>query len=80
MRDRIDSLGSGGTATITRTYANGPGNTAPAVEVGDVVTVTVTFNAIDLNIPLVPYPTDGRITQAADARVESVLTTPEVCT
>ena len=80
MRDRIDSLSDDAGATITRTYVNGPTNTDPKVEVGDVVTVTVTFNSFDLNLPLVPFPDNGRVTQAAEARVENVLVTPEVCT
>jgi Flp pilus assembly protein TadG len=79
VRDRIDDLGSGGgAATVTRTYANGPGNTAAAVEVGDVVTVRVTFNTIDLQIPLLPFG-DGSVTQEAESRVENVPTAPEVC-
>lgn len=79
VRDRIDALGSGGSAaTVTRTYANGPGNTAAAVEVGDIVTVGVTFNSINLNIPLLPF-SDGSVTQSAESRVENVPTAPEVC-
>ena len=43
------------------------------------MTVTVTFNAIDLNIPFVPFPDNGTVTQSAEARVENVPTAPEVC-
>ena len=47
-------------AVITRTYSNGPApNVAANLEPGDVVTVVVTFNALDLNIPLIPYPDNG---------------------
>ena len=74
VRSRIDSLGDAANATITRTYANGGSNTDPAVEVGDVVTVSVTFNSADLNIPLVPFINNAQVTQSADARVESVPT------
>ena len=49
---------------------------ASKLETGDVVTVTVTFNAVDLNLPLVPYPANGRVTQSAEARVETV---PDRC-
>jgi Flp pilus assembly protein TadG len=81
VRDRIDALGNGdNAATITRTYVKGPGNTKTDVEVGDVVTVIVTFNSIDLNIPLLPFPDKGEVTQSADARVENVPTSPGVCT
>lgn len=80
VQDRIDSVGPGSaTATVTRTYTNGPGNTDSAVEVGDIVTVGVTFNSIDLNIPLLPFVGDGRITQSADSRVENVPEAPETC-
>jgi Flp pilus assembly protein TadG len=74
VRSRIDSLGDAANATITRTYTNGGSNTAAAVEVGDVVTVSVSFTSIDLNIPLIPFMNQGRVTQSADARVESVPT------
>jgi Flp pilus assembly protein TadG len=81
VRDRIDAVGNGdGSAAITRTYANGPGNTDSAVEVGDVVTVVVTFNSVDLNIPLLPFPANGQVTQSAEARVENVPSAPGACT
>ena len=82
VRDRIDAVGNGdNSATITRTYSKGPGNTDTSkVEVGDVVTVTVNFNSIDLNIPLVPFVDNGRVTQSAEARVEGVPTPPQACT
>ena len=60
VRSRIDSLGDAANATITRTYTNGGTNTAAAVEVGDVVTVSVSFTSFDLNIPLIPFMNDGR--------------------
>ena len=79
VRDRIDALGSGaGTATVSRAYANGPGNTSSAVEVGDIVTVTVAFNSIDLRIPFLPFG-DGQVTQTAESRVEHVPTAPATC-
>lgn len=46
--------------------------TAPGV-VGGNVTVTVTFEAIDLNIPLVPLPNEGEVNRTATARVEDVV-------
>ncbi len=82
VRDRIDAVGNGdNSAAITRTYAKGPGNVDTSkVEVGDVVSVTVTFNSIDLNIPFVPFVNNGQVTQSAEARVENVPTPPEACT
>ena len=60
VTDRIDALGDTDAAVITRTYSNGPTpNVAANLEPGDVVTVVVTFNAVDMNIPLVPYPDNG---------------------
>jgi Flp pilus assembly protein TadG len=72
VRDRIDSLGDAGDATITRTYAKGPGNVAPGVQVGDVVTVSVEFDSIDLGIPFIPFIDGGVVSQSADSRVEGV--------
>ena len=55
VTDRIDALGDADAAVITRTYSNGPApNVAANLEPGDVVTVVVTFNALDLNIPFDP--------------------------
>ena len=80
VRQRIDSLGDPATAGIFRTYANGPGNLEPTVEVGDVVTVTVTFQSPDFNLPLIPFVNDGVVRQSADARVENVPTSAlEAC-
>jgi Flp pilus assembly protein TadG len=74
VRERIDSLGDSTTATISRTYANGPGNLKPTVEVGDVVTVVVEFKSPDFHLPLVPFVHDGIVRQTAEARVENVPT------
>jgi Flp pilus assembly protein TadG len=65
------------TPTVQRTYANGESNTGADVEVGDVVTVTVQFNAIDLNFPFVPFIDDGSVSQQVEARVERVDSQPE---
>lgn len=76
---------SGGWASTTpevkRSYANGESNTGADVEVGDIVTVTVEFNAIDLNFPFVPFIDDGKVSQQVEARVERVDSQPEMpCT
>jgi Flp pilus assembly protein TadG len=72
VRDRIDSLGDAATASIGRTYQNGPGNLRPTVEVGDVVTVVVEFRSPDFHLPLIPFVNDGVVRQTAEARVENV--------
>jgi Flp pilus assembly protein TadG len=74
VRGRIDSVGDTASAVVTRTYVKGPGNLATAVEVGDVVTVKVTFRAGTIDLPMVPFLSDGLVTQSADARVENVPT------
>ena len=80
VRSRIDSLGESATAVVTRSYQNGPGNTNVAVEVGDVVTVTVAFHTFTMDVPMVPFLDDGVVTESADARVENVPTSAvETC-
>ena len=73
MIQRIDALGDTDAAVISRTYSNGPApNVLANLEPGDVVTVMVTFDAVDLNLPLIPYPDGGQVSQSAEARVEHV--------
>jgi Flp pilus assembly protein TadG len=70
VRNNIDSLtGSGTTATVTRTYTK---SNPTLVQVGDTVTVKVSFTSYDLNVPLVPM--------VQDSRVEYVPTQPQACT
>lgn len=65
--------------SATATFTNGEGNTGPAAEVGDVVTLTVQFNAMDLDLPFVPFVADGDVQETAQSRVENVPTTPGAC-
>ena len=74
VKDRIDSLGDEATAVISRSYSKGPGNTETGVEVGDVVTVSVTFRTPTMNFPIIPFLEDGKVSESADARVENVPT------
>lgn len=80
VRERIGGLGDAANADITRTFAKGPGNDRPEVQVGDTVSVSVSFHAPDLHLPLVPFVDDGLVVSTADARVENVGSPPEVCT
>lgn len=66
-------------AVVTRTYVKGPGNSGAGTEVGDIVTVTVQFNSLDMDIPLIPFIEDGRVSETAEARVDYVPTAPEAC-
>jgi Flp pilus assembly protein TadG len=60
------------TATVTRTYGKGPGNSAATVEIGDNVTVTVRFKSADFHLPFVPFIDDGWVDNTAKARVDYV--------
>lgn len=82
VRDRIGVTGDTDTAEITRTYTDevsGEEVEPEDVEVGNVVTVSVTFNSYDMNIPFVPFIDDGVVSQTADSRVEYVPDEPEAC-
>lgn len=78
VRDNIDDVtGSGSTATVTRTYTKA---NPTLVQVGDTVTVTVSFTSFDLNVPLVPIVDDGTVASTVKARVEYVPSQPPDCT
>jgi Flp pilus assembly protein TadG len=80
VKERIDSLGDEATAVISRSYSKGPGNIETGVEVGDVVTVTVSFRSPTMNFPIIPFLEDGTVSETADARVENVPTSAvETC-
>lgn len=76
VKSPINKMGSG--FTITRTYKSPAGvtrsSTDPAnpVSPGDTVTVSVSFNSIDLHIPFLPFIPNGRVSSTAKARVEYV--------
>ncbi len=77
VRDNINQVtGTGSSATVTRTYTKAN----PAlVQVGDTVTVTVSFTSFDLNVPMVPMVQDGVVATTVKSRVEFVPTQPETC-
>jgi Flp pilus assembly protein TadG len=77
-RDAIGNLAAN-TPTVTRTFKPGPTNATTAVQAGDFVTVTVSYRAIDLHFPFVPFVHDGEVTQSAEARVEYVDVQPGAC-
>lgn len=77
IEEQIDDLtGTSGSATINRAYTKQAG---PAVNVGDTVVVEVEFDSFDLNLPLLPFIDDGRVTSTAEARVDYVPSQPEEC-
>jgi Flp pilus assembly protein TadG len=57
---------------VTRRYHTDGGATQAAPVVGSLVTVTVTFQSLDLDMPLLPLPSGGLVTQTAEGRIESV--------
>ena len=66
-------------ATIGTVYTNPDGTTATAstVKNGGTVTVTITYDTLNMNFPFVPFLDDPSITREVDARVEDV--TDEGC-
>jgi len=66
VQSSIDNMGSN--FDITRSYTDSDGD--GLIEVGDNVTVTVTFDSIDLHIPFLPFIKDGQVSSTAKARVE----------
>jgi Flp pilus assembly protein TadG len=69
------------TPQVTRSYTDSeePNAVTGQWEPGDTVTVTVTFNAIDMNFPFVPFIDDGQVSQSVDARVERIDGQPGAC-
>ena len=80
VEDRVGVANFGNTITVKRDYSKASGNTDPGVQPGDLVTVTVTFDGLDLNFPFVPVPGDATVSTEADTRVEFVPTEPDECT
>jgi Flp pilus assembly protein TadG len=73
VRAPIDKMG--GNFAIARTYKSPSGTTRSGngdITVGDSVTVTVTFDSIDLHIPFLPFISNGQVYSSAQARVEYV--------
>ena len=52
--------------------------TGPA-RIGDIVEVTVTFQSLHMGLPVLPVPDDGRVSETAAARIESLPATPLPC-
>ncbi len=66
VRNQLGAAAVGDTpASVARAYD------APPTTGGN-VTITVTFQALNIGLPFVPLPNGGRVTTTADARIESV--------
>jgi len=65
------------TPSMTRVYYDATGAPTPnRPVVGGLVTVTVSFQSLDMHLPLVPVPHDGVVTQSASARIENIPPSP----
>lgn len=72
-----DLLGAAATsaATVVRTYTN-PDGTTPAdpqpanVGIGGTVTLTISFDTLNMNFPFVPFLNNAVVTREVQARVE----------
>jgi Flp pilus assembly protein TadG len=72
-RLRQPAVGPGGpTVDIVYADAGGAPRTPNTPVPGGLVTVTVSFQSLDLHLPFLPVPRDGTVTQDASARVENV--------
>ncbi len=60
-------------------YADPAGQDSADPVVGGLVTVTVSFQSLDLHLPFLPVPDGGLVTQDARARVENVPATALAC-
>jgi Flp pilus assembly protein TadG len=65
------AVGSG-QATVTRRYHTEGGTTQSSPVVGSLVTVTVSFQSLDMGLPILPLPNSGQVTQSATGRIEAV--------
>lgn len=59
-------------ATVTRRYHTEGGATQASPVVGSLVTVTVSFQSLDMGLPILPLPHSGQVTQTATGRIEAV--------
>lgn len=77
VRSDIDALtGTGTGASIKRSYATASDS---GVQVGDTVTVEVSFDSFDLQLPFLPFVDDGRVSTTVETRVDFVPLQPQPC-
>jgi Flp pilus assembly protein TadG len=84
LTDAVESQAGGWASNqpeVTRSYSDSeePNAVTGEWEPGDTVQVTVTFEAIDLNFPFVPFIDDGVVSQTVDARLERIDGQPAEC-
>ncbi|MCW2866382.1 MAG: hypothetical protein JWR20_570 [Marmoricola sp.] len=57
---------------VTRSYTKAGGNTGTGAQIGDQVTVQVTFDSMNFSLPFVPVPNGGQVESSATTRVDYV--------
>lgn len=77
VKDEVGGSTGGNTVTAIRTFTPAPTNATGTTQVGDLMTVKVTFQAFDLG--LLPLPNGGTVSAQATSRVENFSTTPQTC-
>jgi Flp pilus assembly protein TadG len=65
--------------TMAAVYHDADGSIVPQPVVGGLVTVTVSFQTLDMGIPFLPVPDSGQVSQRSSARVENVPPAPLTC-
>jgi Flp pilus assembly protein TadG len=71
VRSSLSVVGAGN-LTVQRTYDKSSGNVGAGTQIGDDVTVTVTFDSLKFNLPFAPLPNDGKVVSQARTRVDYV--------
>ena len=79
VQDRVGMADFGNAVTVKRDYAKASGNTGAGVQPGDLVSVSVQFDSLNLKFPFLPVPGNATVGTTADTRVEFVPTEPEEC-
>lgn len=69
---------AGGIVTAV-VYKNDTGVVEAAPSLGGSVTLTVTFDAINMNFPFIPLPSDGEVARTVFGRVEDTTATAGGC-
>lgn len=62
--------------TVSREYHTEDGTAQTAPVEGSMVTVTVSFQSLDLGMPFLPLPDNAAVTEKATARIENVPPAP----
>jgi Flp pilus assembly protein TadG len=65
-------------ASITTSWKNVDGSTPPSpraqnVDVGGTITLTISFDTVNMNFPFVPFLSDPRVSRTVQARVEDTV-------